>query len=322
MISRKATLFRLGAILISTLLLYLCLRKVDFQALWREVQHVKLSYLLPGFGCYFLIILVKSTQIRTYLSYYKKLSLLKIARAVSILLMTGNLIPFWGGHALFVYLLGHRERVGKTRVLSAITLDQIIEGFGKIFLFAVVALTSPLPDWMRRGMLGLTLTVLLAYGIFFYLATRFRNHPLEREEIKPRLLGKIFHLLLRLVHQLQAIRSLRIVLLTILLSIIMKSLEATAIFLVQKSFGIHLPFSASFLVAASLSLGTILPLSPGRLGVFEAAIFVAYRYLNVGATEAMTLAIFTHMVHTLPFVISGYMASLKTGLQLSPPDEG
>ncbi len=302
-------------ITVSTVLLYLCLRQVDITHLWREIKNIRISFFLAGIAIFFLIIVLKSLQIRVYLPPSKKIAVGKIIRAVSILLMTVSLVPFWGGHAFFVYLLGHKEKIGKTLVLSIITMDQIIEGFGKLAIFAIVALVTPLPDWMKNGMLWLTGVVLLVYSLFFILATRYRNH--EGHQIKPlqsKILNKIYLTFIGLATQLKVIRDMRVISITLILSILMKGFETFAVLMVQKSFGVELPYYAPLLVVAALSLGTVLPLAPGRLGIFEATLFVTYRYLNVEATQAMTLAIFIHVVHTLPFVISGYLASLKLGL--------
>lgn len=311
----KNLLFRLLTVIVSTALLYLCFRQVNVTNLWGEIKNIRISFFLTGAIVFFFIIVLKSLQIRVYLPASKKIPIGKIIRAVSILLMTVSLVPFWGGHAFFVYLLGHKEKIGKTLILSIVTMDQVIEGFGKLALFAVVALVTPLPDWMKSGMLWLTGVVLLVYSSFFILATRYRNHG-ERQ-IKPlssKILDKIYRTFIGLATQLKVIRDVRVISMTLLLSILMKGFEILAVLMVQKSFGVELPYYSPLLVVAALSLGTVLPLAPGRLGIFEATIFITYRYLNLEATQAMTLAIFIHMVHTLPFVVSGYLASLKLGL--------
>jgi uncharacterized membrane protein YbhN (UPF0104 family) len=84
---------------------------------------------------------------------------------------------------------------------------------------------------------------------------------------------------------------------------------------VQKSFGLDLPFYAPLVILAALSLATMLPLSPGRLGVFEATLYFVYQSFGVEPTLALTLGLFIHLVHTLPFILTGYGVSLKLGFK-------
>ena len=65
---------------------------------------------------------------------------------------------------------------------------------------------------------------------------------------------------------------------------------------VQQAFGLDLPLYAPLLVVASLDLATMISITPGHLGIFEATLFFIYQYLGLGPTEAMILALFDHLV--------------------------
>ena len=97
------------------------------------------------------------------------------------------------------------------------------------------------------------------------------------------------------------------------LSLLMKGMEGLAVVLVQWSFGLSLPFYSSILVVAAVSLATFLPFSPGRVGIFEGAVYWAYKYLGLDDASALTLALFIHVVHSFPLILIGYGVSLKQG---------
>src|SRR4029453_11724734 len=194
-----------------------------------------------------------------------------------VFLMTASLLPFWGGHALFVYLLGSREKVGKTVALSVLTVEQILEGFGKIALFAALAFMIAVPSWMEKGVRGALLAVLLGYGSLIFLAHFHRNYREGNSNAEGNLFQKSKGLFFRWARHLEALKDFRCVLGGVLLSILMKGLEVSAVFWVQRAFGVELPFYAPLFVAASLSLASMVPMAPGRLGVFEAAVFVVYQ---------------------------------------------
>ena len=278
-------------------------------------------FLGVGFATTLLITVFKALQIGVYLPPEKGLSFRKIYPIVAILMMTVSLVPFWGGQALFIYLLGHREKVGKTQALSIITLEQITEGFGKLFLFAVVAWTAPLPVWMKEGMRGAVIFVSSAALLLFFLAHRYQGWKADLTTHPPvgwKRLPALFGVWAR---ELEALKDFKKVTAAFLLSVGMKALECLAIFWVQQSLGLSLPFYAPILVSASLALATLVPMAPGRLGVFEAAVFVIYQYLGVDPTRAAALALFVHFVHSFPLILAGYAASLKIGFKKSQVNE-
>jgi uncharacterized protein (TIRG00374 family) len=303
------------AILLPSLLLFFCFRKFDFHLFWVEIEQIRWSFFIPAFLSTLCILLALSLQWKLFLPHDRSVSLGRMFQVVSVFAMLVNTVPFWGGHAFAIYLLGHREKVGKTAALSVITLEQIAEGFGKIMIFGVVALACPFPLWMRDGMETVLFLVFAAYLTLFFLAYRFRNLKEKRENSKSFGWIKIFSVFETWAYHLHVMRSFKKMAGGIALAMAMKGFEALGIFLVQKSFGVELPLYSSFLVLAALGLATMLPLAPGRLGVFEATAYVIYQYLGVDPTRALTLGIFIHLVHTLPFILTGYIISLKMGLK-------
>jgi uncharacterized protein (TIRG00374 family) len=308
----KKSLIGIATTLASTILLFLCFRKVDWRAFLQNIEGIQIPYLLLGFLTTFTIILIKSLQIRIYLPREKKIPYFRVFQVVAILLMMVSILPFWGGHALFVYLLGKREKVGAITALSVVTLDQVLDGFGKVAVLGAAALIVPLPDWMKDGIRGLVLLVFVAYSITFFLAYRYKNFSPPAPSSRP-LWIKLRGFFYQWASNLKTLRDPGKISAVIFLSVLMRVIETLAVFWVQKSFGLELPLSASILVVAALSLATVLPVAPGRLGVFEAAVFSTYRGLGLDPTLAAVLALFVHLVHSLPLILTGYAMALKTG---------
>ncbi len=317
MISKNKTLiFGTLTTIFSTGLLLWCFKKVDWQRFLENIEHVDVKYLALGFGVTFVIILAKSLQIKIYLPKEHRIPYKNIFHVVAIYLMTASLLPFWGGHALFVYLLGKREKVGPTVALSIITVDQVLDGFGKLAVFLAVALWVPFPDWMGEGIRAFLVLFSVAYIVVFFLAYRYRD-PSHDRSVGLKGLKKIGEFFRKWAHYLKPIHDIKKISLVILLAIFFRVLEALAVMTVQKAFGVQLPLYSSLLIVAALSLATVLPFAPGRMGVFEAAVFMTYQYMGVDATQAMAMALFVHMVHSLPFILTGWLTSLKVGFRRS-----
>jgi len=303
------------AVAFPAVLLILCLRKFDLQLFLTQMKEVHWAYLLLATGATLGILVALATQWRLFLPPGRPVPFPRMFQVVSLFAMLVNTVPFWGGHAFAIYLMGVKEKVGKTAALSVITLEQIADGFAKILVLAGVAFFCPFPEWMKAGAQGLVLLVLGVYLILFIFAYRFRRDPARDELFKPIGWRRLLSFVALWAHHLHALRSFRKMMGGILLAVTMKGCELLAIFLVQISFGVDLPLYAPLLVLGALSLATMLPLSPGRLGVFEATVYWVYHSLGVNPTLALSLGLFIHMVHTLPFLLVGYAVSLKLGFR-------
>jgi uncharacterized membrane protein YbhN (UPF0104 family) len=86
-----------------------------------------------------------------------------------------------------------------------------------------------------------------------------------------------------------------------------KAVEALAIVAVQHAFGLTFPFPTTVLVLAASILGTIAPVAPANLGVYEGAVVAAYRHAGVPAELALALAVVSHACLLLGTAAVGYV---------------
>lgn len=239
----------------------------------------------------------------------------KMVQLISIFSMAVNVLPFWGGHALMIYLLGQKEKIKKTVALSVVTLDQIIEGFAKIFLFGAVAFSAYFPPWMKTGMKSFLALILVTYSVFFFLAYKYRDHADELHDLSGPLWSRVSRIFKKWAHHLHVLRNWRPLVLTVALATFMKFLEVLAVFFIQIALGVELGFMAAVVAVAAISLATTLPLTPGRLGIFEAGAMVTYQFLGLDPTQGLALGVMIHVVHTVPFILAGYLSSLNMGFK-------
>ena len=92
----------------------------------------------------------------------------------------------------------------------------------------------------------------------------------------------------------------------LLLALAKKGVEVLAIVCVQRAFGLTLPIAGAVLVLASLNLATLLPITPGNVGLYEAAVVFAYTWLGVPAERALGVAIVQHLCYFVALALPGY----------------
>ncbi|HEY4215953.1 MAG TPA: lysylphosphatidylglycerol synthase transmembrane domain-containing protein [Gemmatimonadaceae bacterium] len=192
-----------------------------------------------------------------------------------------NTVPFGAGHASSVLLLVRRGETSSRGALTVMALDQLGEGVSKVIVFVLVAILLPLPSWMRAGII----TASLAVGALFVTII----------------------LVSRMTSELAVLRTWRRPAVGLVCALMMKLSQACAILVVQRAFGLNITMGGTALVVAAIILGTMVPLSPGNLGTYEASAFLAYRYLGVAPEQALSLAIMEHVCFMLPSVGIGYL---------------
>lgn len=303
------------ALIVTGGLVYWIAQRIHLDLFIRALEDAHYHYLFFASLCTLTIILLNSWQFKIFLPKFGMVKFSKMIQLISIFSMSVNVLPFWGGHGLLVYLLGQREKVGKTVALSALTLDQITEGFAKLFLFSLVAFSGFLPSWMKVGMQSFILLIVGIYAILFFLAYKFRDHVDEWNDMSGPILGRLSKVFKKWAHHLQVLRNWPSFLMTVALATGMKILEVLAVYFTQVALGVDLGIMAAVVVVAALSLATALPLTPGRLGIFEGAAMLTYQYLGVDPTLGLALGVTIHAVHTLPFIVAGYLSSLKMGFK-------
>jgi uncharacterized membrane protein YbhN (UPF0104 family) len=191
-----------------------------------------------------------------------------------------NTLPFGGGHASAVVLLVRRAHTTQRGALSILALDQLGEGIVKVAILAGASLAMPLPPWMRAALT----TVLLVVG------------------------GWLLTLVVvsRLTKELEVLKSVRRSCAALACVAAMKATELVAILAVQAAYGVPVSIGGSMLVLATVILATMLPISPGNLGTYEASVFLVYRYLGLTPELALSLAIVQHVCFMIPAVGVGY----------------
>lgn len=219
-----------------------------------------------------------------------------------------NTMPFLGGHAAAVVLMIKRASMSRAGALSVLALDQLGEGLAKVSIFLIVAIAAPIPDWMRLGV-G---TISVAVGAFLIamVALAHSHARIRPDAEKPlTLVTRMRVLAATWAQRMETLRSVRQSIVALLFAVGTKVAEGAGLLAVQHAFGVHLSVGSTALVLAAVVLGSILPVSPGNVGTYEAGAFLAYRHLGVDPAMATILAIASHACFMIPSVGVGYLLS-------------
>ncbi len=302
----------LGTVLLSLFtlgLLYFCFQNISWDQWVVALKQVRISYLFLAFGFGFLVLILLVLQLDSFLKPRFLISPLELFGLVSVFAMATNLLPFGGAYPLFIYLFAKREKMGIPAALSLLTLDQIMDGLGKLFLFALLLFSISLPVWIQAGLETFVGIVGFLYLLIFIFAFFLK----ERKDFSnyPKILQRIFLFINDWAHHLHTLRSIPKTLWAIFLGLAMKLSEVGGVWAIQKSFGLDLGWPAALLLVCSLCLTTAIPSTPAKLGIYEGTALFVYKYLGVDDSLALLLGVWIHLAHTLPLVVAGYISAIR-----------
>ncbi len=298
-------LLRGGILVGATLLLVVALQDIDWERLLQLLRTLRVPWVALAIGLNGTIIVLWSLQWRVLVPGEGSVTWANIFLVVSAMAMISNSVPFMIGQASGVLLLARYGGIGHASALSVYTMEQVAEGIAKIVVVVGVALFAPLPVWLARGVQGLAVVISVLGVTFVVLAFRFRHPPAAERPAGA--LGRVKHFGAQWAHSLEGLRTPRVFAVGVALALGMKAAELGGILAIQQSLGLDLPVGTALLVLASVNFATIVSVTPGNLGVFEAASFAAYRLTGVSPEHALTLSLLQHVCYLIPMVGVGYL---------------
>ena len=292
----------------AVVLFYFCLQSIDLERAWREVLKADPVWLFVAIFFNTCILGFWASLWSLLLPKNISVSFSQIFQANSFMSTSCNTIPFPGGHAVGVMALARRAEVGHTVALSVLALDQLLEGFAKIFVLSLVTIFVPLPGRMGQAMVAFVVLIGLFALIMFCLAHKKLTVSEDKEAIS--FAGKLKKFMSRWSMHLEVLRDFRVFSLGLLLALVMMFAQTLGIWAVQKSLDLDLPNWAPILVMGALNLATVLPITPGNFGVYEGTAFLVYQFCGLAPELALSLALLQHLCFLVPMIGTGYLVLL------------
>lgn len=308
-------------VIISLVLLWLAVRKVNFQEFARAITNLKVSYLIPAFLLTLAVCIVRSVRWRLLFSQTKEIRIRSLLSVIMVGFLANNLLPARLGEVVMAYLIGKKEDISKSLALGTIFMDRILDVTTLMLLLAGTIVFNPFPVWVKQ--IALTGMILL---IFSALATRMAVGNKEvflsilKFCLKPlpsSLEKKILQIVGNFIDGLSVVKNLPILFKALVASVIIWSGLSLGVYLLFLSFGFSLSFGAALTVLAIVNLGLIIPSAPGFVGTFQFLCVLALGLFQISESQALGFAIVYHLSQYVPTTLAGFYFLGKENLTLS-----
>lgn len=307
-------------ILLSGISLYLALRHVDYQDVWRTLTDSDMLFI--GLALASVAINTLSKAIRWKILIGTSGQRLPFSKILAVLLvgqMLNTLFPLRVGDVSRAYVVGGMGP-GRVFVLGTIVLEKMLDMISYALLFSMALILIPLPAWMSDSVFTVSL---IAAGLCIGIILLVRNqrwvlHILERivgwlpahmrEQTTTRLHSAL--------SSLDILRSRTDLVWLIVWSAVVWGTAILNNYLTLLALHIVLPTPviASLIVVIILQIGISLPSAPGTIGVFQYGCIVALGLFGVGETTGFSYGIVLHAIVMLPTTLIGVLLFWTMGM--------
>ncbi|MBI4674116.1 MAG: flippase-like domain-containing protein [Chloroflexi bacterium] len=313
--------------MISLALLAVVFYGTDLQTMGDVLRSANYTLLVPALVLYFSGVLMRAVRWRFLLRSIKPIGLAHLFQVTVIGYMANDLLPFRIGELVRAYVLGETEKISKTATLVTIVLERIFDGVTMlIFIGAALFL---LPSNAELGSVEFSIRMLLLVGSILFatavvglvIVARFRE---RFDHLIHRVLARLpecwsargLKLMDSFFHGLSVLRNPADALAALVFSIFAWLFEAGMYAVLAIGFGIALPFPVFVLATAVANLVTIVPSTPGYVGVFDVPVKAILVLFGVDPNVAASYTILLHAVLVVPVVLLGLVFTWRLGLSL------
>lgn len=312
-LTKERVLMTAGFVLSAVLAVYF-LRRIDLRELGPTLASVNLWILSCCLLTKAAVFSLGALRTKVFLRPLRRYRFTECFTAILGGYVTDNIFPFRLGELVRIDLLARAGEISRGSTVAVVALERLLDLISFLILFAVVVplLAVDLSGDRRLAwLLGAILVALLAVA---WLASNPSRFPaivvFFSRPFSPRLQAWLFQKSQRFVDGLSALRSSRAVAQAFLLTVAIRLVGLLTIQCWLWAFGLELPLYAPLIVMVFLSIGTIVPSSPGFIGTYHVAVAYALELMGVVPSAAASVAIAGHFMATVPWTLIGLFVSL------------
>lgn len=240
--------------------------------------------------------------------------------------VTDNLLPFRLGEIVRVDLLARAGRISRGSTVAIVGLDRLLDLLSLLVLLAIAAPILAIDIGRSHRLLLVAGILILAVGMALWLSARparlAGTLSLVSRPFGPRVQTWLVEKAQRFSDGLGALRSRTMVLTVLGVTFLTRLVGMLTIQCWLWAFGLSLPVYAPLIVLLLISVGTMIPSSPGFVGTFHVACAYALELMGVEPSIAASVAIAGHFTATVPWTVIGLFAGLPSIRRLWSKERG
>jgi uncharacterized protein (TIRG00374 family) len=325
--TRRTLLIYLGYA-ISIVLVYLAFRKVELRLLWNSIAHANYWWVIVNATVVMIAMWYRSYRWKSMVDPIKKVGMGKLFSSTMIGFMASNVLPLRLGEFVRAWSLGRIADISRSAVMATVVIERIFDSFVLLTFLTIILLFKkiPLPDELQSFGYFFLIANLVALAILIFL--RVKPKPtLQALEIPLRIFPvklreKVMSVFVKFTEGLAVIGDLKRVLRISFQSLLLWTITGLSNYFVFLAFDLgYLPIDASFVVLVIVSIGIMIPQSPGFVGGYHICVWYALKPYGVVQDTAMAVAVVLHGAQYVVITLVGFYYMRREHLSLKEAEQ-
>jgi hypothetical protein len=301
-------------VFISLICLFLALRGVDWRGFADALSKAHYAYILPNAALVMLSMWLRAVRWRYMTDTIKKrIGLHSLFASTMIGFMVNNILPLRLGEFARPFSLSRKENISRSAAFATIVVERVFDALSLFLISGLLVAFSPVliddnPGLTKVLYVLLTLHI-LALGFLVLLKVK-TNVALAITEkltslLPERLQSKILEVLEKFVSGLGVFRDWRSLTAIVLWSLLIWGVVGFSNYFIFLAFDLSVPWYAPYVVLVLVSLGVMLPSSPGYVGPFQLFTIQALKIFGIPEAIGLSFSIVLHLGNYLPITLIG-----------------
>lgn len=300
-------------IAISAVALFLVVRSVDIGATWAAMRSAQPGWLLLLALFVVTDLLIRGLRWQLLLSPVGRVSYRASLGALLVGYLANNVLPARLGEIIRSHEMGERSGLSKSTILGTIVVERVIDTIVVVVIASAAIFVLSVRGIVASAVLvGLAITAILVVLIALGLAAH-RLPGADRLSAFINRWPRVHGLLVRLRTGLAITRNVRVMAISLVLTLASWSCSVLAFAAAAQSVGIEPTMGQAALLAAGVNLATAVPAAPGYVGTFELAAVTIAASVGIDREPALAFAVLVHAFSLLITSIGGVVALLAGG---------
>jgi hypothetical protein len=291
--------------------LYLTLREMDWNSFFTTLRKAHYAF-LPLLSLWTsLTLLFRAARWRVLLSYEKHIPFWNVFFANSAGYFGNNIFPARAGEIVRAVYLGKQNSMSISFTLTT----GLVERFSDLIALLVIgslSLTSAgiLEGTLRTGLVSMSM--LGGLGLALILTLPYWNpwaaSAIDRLPMPGNLKHKLLENLEQFLGGIKSLRNLNRASIFLLYTCIIWFMDALGMMFVAMILNLSLAIQPAFVLLSTLGLSSALPSTPGYIGVYQFAAFLALQPFGFSKAESVALVLFAQIANFLVISFWGILA--------------
>lgn len=234
-----------------------------------------------------------------------------------------NVLPARIGEIVRVLVFARRTSQPIASVLTTVALERILDTLSILLLLGVGLVSLPnISQEMRKQAIVVGSVVLLGVvgAVCFLVWTttflRLFDGTLALLRVPTALREKIGRILETAANGLSSLKSPRKLIVIVVVSLLQWILNGTMMYISLRSFGVVVPYMASWVLLGVVALSVAIPAAPGFFGVVQAGFTKTLQIFPVAQPAVLAASIYYHMMQYIPVTVIGLIWLSRSGFRM------